>query len=195
MRTAGDDRHGELARILLAQIDSLTAQIDQLTTPIEELITAMPAAQGVNADGTTGPIAGRRPDAPVLPATDRIREVPGISAQAAQVIIAEVGLDMTRFPTAAHLVSRAKLSPRTIQSGARSRPGKTAKGNPCLKGVLGDAAAAAGKTRTFPGERYRRLARRRGKLKAWRPAGLPPACSTLGAVRAGTLLRWPLSAG
>jgi transposase len=82
------------------------------------------------------------------------------------VIIAEIGLDMTRFPTAAHLVSWAKLSPRTIQSGAKSRPGKTGKGNPYLKGVLGDAAAAAGKTDTFLGERYRRILKRRGKLKA-----------------------------
>jgi transposase len=73
---------------------------------------------------------------------------------------------MTRFPTAGHLVSWAHLSPRTIQSGARTQPGRTGKGNPYLKGVLGDAAAAAGKTSTFLGERYRRLARRRGKLKA-----------------------------
>jgi transposase len=102
----------------------------------------------------------------VLPTAARLAEIPGISAHAAQVIIAEIGLDMTRFPTAGHLVSRAHLSPRTIQSGAHSHPGRTGKGNPCLKGVLGDAAAAAGKTATFPGERYRRLARRRGKLKA-----------------------------
>ena len=73
---------------------------------------------------------------------------------------------MTRFPAAGRLVSRARLCPRTIASGASERPGKTAKGNPYLKGVLGDAAAAAGKTTTFPGQRYRRLARRRGKLKA-----------------------------
>jgi transposase len=161
-----DDHHGELASILLAQIDSLTAQIDWLTTRIEELIPAIPAAQGVDPDGTTGPHAGRGPDAPVLPAAARLAEIPGISAHAAQVIIAEIGLDMTRFPTAAHLVSWARLSPRTIQSGPRTRPGKTAKGNPYLKGVLGDAAAAAGKTSTFLGERYRRLAKRRGKLKA-----------------------------
>jgi transposase len=102
----------------------------------------------------------------VLPAVARLAEIPGISANAAQVIIAEVGLDMTRFPTAGHLVSWARLSPRTIQSGARTRPGRTAKGNPYLKGVLGDAAAAAGKTSTFLGERYRRLVKRRGKLKA-----------------------------
>jgi transposase len=82
------------------------------------------------------------------------------------VIIAEIGLDMTRFPTAGHLVSWAKLSPRAIQSGASSRPGRTGKGNPYLKGVLGEAAAAAARTDTFLGERYRRLVRRRGKLKA-----------------------------
>jgi transposase len=73
---------------------------------------------------------------------------------------------MTQFPTAGHLVSWAKLSPRTIQSGAKHRSGKTGKGNPYLKGVLGEVAAAAAKTNTFLGERYRRLVKRRGKLKA-----------------------------
>jgi len=63
-------------------------------------------------------------------------------------------------------VSWAKLSPRTIQSGARSRAGRTGKGNPYLKGLLGEAAAAAAKTSTFLGERYRRIVKRRGKLKA-----------------------------
>jgi hypothetical protein len=63
-------------------------------------------------------------------------------------------------------VSWAKLSPRTIQSGPKTRGGKTGKGNPYLKSVLGEAAAAAAKTNTFLGERYRRLVKRRGKLKA-----------------------------
>ena len=161
-----DDHHGELARMLLDQIDALTAQITRLTTRIEELIAAIPAAQGVNADGTTGPKAGTGPGAPVLPAVDRLDEVTGIGRESAQVIIAEVGLAMSAFPTAAHLVSWAKISPRTIQSGARSRPGRTGKGNPYLKGILGEAAAAAAKTSTFLGERYRRLVKRRGKLKA-----------------------------
>ena len=73
---------------------------------------------------------------------------------------------MAQFPTAAHLVSWAKVSPRTIQSGPRSRSGKVGKGNPYLKRVLGEAATAAAKTDTFLGERYRRLVRRRGKPKA-----------------------------
>src|SRR6266542_2152828 len=136
-----DDHHAELARLLLDQIDALDAQIGTLTTRIKELLAAIPAAQGVDADSTTGP-------------------------GAAQIIIAELGLDMGIFPTPAHLVSWAKLCPRTIQSGAKHRAGTTGKGNPYLKGVLGEAAAAAAKTDTFLGERYRRLVKRRGKRKA-----------------------------
>lgn len=73
---------------------------------------------------------------------------------------------MTRFPSVGHLVSWTRLCPRTIQSGAKTEAGKTGKGNPYLKSILGEAAAAAGKTETFLGERYRRLVRRRGKTRA-----------------------------
>jgi len=188
-----DQHHGELARMLLDQIDQLTAHIDTLDSRIEELIAAMPAARGVDADGTTGPGAGLGPGAAVLPAIDRLDEIPGIARHTGQVVIAEIGLDMARFATAGHLVSWAKLSPRTIQSGARSRGGKTGKGNPYLKGVLGQAAAAAAKTDTFLGERYRRLARRIGKLKAlvavarsilviiWHLLAIPPPASATSA--------------
>jgi transposase len=161
-----DDHHAELARMLLDQIDALTAQIGTLTTRIEELIAAIPAAQGVDADGTTGPGAGTGPDAARLNAITRLDEVPGISAHGAQIILAETGLDMTRFLTPGHLVSWAKLCPRTIQSGAKNRSGKSGKGNPYLKGILGEIATAAAKTDTFLGERYRRIVKRRGKLKA-----------------------------
>ena len=161
-----DDHHAELARMLLDQIDTLGAQITKLTARLEQLLAAIPAAQGVDADGTTGPGAGAAADAAVLPAVTRLDEVTGIGQDAAQVIIAEVGLDMAIFPTPAQLVSWAKLCPRTIQSGAKTRGGKTGKGNPYLKGILGEAAAAAAKTDTFLGERYRRLVKRRGKLKA-----------------------------
>jgi transposase len=161
-----DDHHAELARMLLDQIDALGGQIGTLTTRIEELLAAIPAAHGVDADGTTGPGAGSGPDAVVLPAVARLDEVSGIGPGTAQVIIAEIGLDMGVFPTPGQLVSWAKLSPRTLQSGATRRGGKTGKGNPYLKGVLGEAAAAAAKTDTFLGERYRRLVKRRGKLKA-----------------------------
>jgi transposase len=161
-----DNHHAELARMLLDQIDTLSAQIGKLTARIEELLAAIPAAQGVDADGTTGPGAGTGPGAAVLPAVARLDEVTGIGRDAAQVILAELGLDMGIFPTPGHLVSWAKLCPRTLQSGTKHRAGKTGKGNPYLKGILGEAAAAAAKTDTFLGERYRRLVKRRGKLKA-----------------------------
>ena len=161
-----DDHHAELARMLLDQIDGLSTQISKLTGRIEELIGAIPAARGVDADGSTGPGAGLGDDAPVIPALGRLDEIPGISRATAQGIIAEIGLDMTRFPTSGHLVSWAKLSPRAIQSGSKNRTGRTGKGDPYLRGIPGEAAAAASRTDTFPGERYRRIVRRRGKLKA-----------------------------
>ena len=106
-----DAHHGELARMLLDQIDALTAQITRLTIRIEELIAAIPEAQGVDPDGTTGPLAGRVPGSPVLPAIDRLDEITGIGREAAQVIIAEIGLQMEAFPTPGHLVSWARLAP------------------------------------------------------------------------------------
>ncbi|MGH3305235.1 MAG: transposase [Streptosporangiaceae bacterium] len=154
-----DTRHGELARMLLDQIDALTAEVATLTTRIEELIAAIPEAWGVDPDDTTGRGAGHAPGSPVLPAIDRLDEITGIGRDAAQVIIAEVGLRMEVFPTAGHLVSWAKVSPRTVQSGNRSHSAGTGNGNPYLKGIPGSAAAAAARTDTFPGQRYRRLAR------------------------------------
>lgn len=160
------DHHGELARILLDQIDALTTQIDALTARVTELIAAIPAAQGVDADGTTGPDAGTSPGAPVLPAVARLDEITGCGVIAAQAIIAEIGLDMTIFGTPGRLVSWAKRCPQTRQSGKKTTTGKAGKGNPYLNGILGEIAASASRTDTFLGERYRRLARRRGKRKA-----------------------------
>jgi transposase len=160
-----DEHHAELARMLLGQIDTLTSQIATLTGRIDALITAIPAARTSGHDDAGG---GADPGAPAghANAITRLDEIPGISPLGAQIILAEVGLDMSRFPTANHLVSWAKLCPRTIQSGATNRYGKAGKGNPYLKGVLGEAATAAAKTNTFLGERYRRIVKRRGKLKA-----------------------------
>ena len=75
------------------------------------------------------------------------------------------GLDMTRFPTAAHLVSWAGLCPSAGQSGPRTRAGKKGQGDTWLRGALGRAANNAARTATFLGERYGRIARR-GKAKA-----------------------------
>jgi transposase len=158
--------HGELARILLDQIDALTARINQLSDRVTELIAQIPAAQGVDADGVTGPDAGAGPDAVILPAVARLDEITGCGVIAAQAVIAEIGLDMTVFGTPGRLVSWAKRCPQTRQSGKKTATGKAGKGNPYLNGILGEIAASASRTDTFLGERYRRIARRRGKRKA-----------------------------
>jgi transposase len=161
-----DDHHGELARLLLDQIAFLDDRIAQLTARAAELTAAMPAAWGIDPDGTTGPGAGTGPDAPVLPAAQRLAEIPGVSQYLARAIIAEVGLDMTRFPAAAHLVSWAGLCPAARQPGPRTRAGKKGQGNAWLRASLGQAATGAARTATFLGERYHRIARRRGTAKA-----------------------------
>jgi transposase len=181
-----DDHHGELAELLLDQITSLDAKIGRLGARAAGLTAAMPAAWGINADGTTGPGAGTGPDAPVLNAAARLAEIPGISEDLARAIIAETGLDMTRFPTAAHLVSWAGLCPSARQSGPRTRAGKKGQGDTWLRGSLGQAAIGAARTATFLGERYHRIARRRGKGKAQ----VAVARSILGQV-AGTRCRAP----
>jgi transposase len=97
----------------------------------------------------------------------RLDEIPGIGRTAACVIIAEVGVDMSRFPTAGHLCSWARFAPGVKESAGRKKGnGATGHGNRYLARVLGEAALSAGKTDTFLGERYRRIARRRGKKKA-----------------------------
>jgi transposase len=161
-----EDHHGEIARILLDQIDGLTAQVEALTSRISELIAGIPAAWGIDADGTAGPGAGAGPDAAVLPAVARLDEITGCGPYAAQAVIAEIGLDMTAFGAPGRLVSWAKLCPQTRQSGQGTSHAKPGKGNPWLGGILGEIAATAARTDTFLGQRYRRIARRRGKRKA-----------------------------
>jgi transposase len=112
-----DDHHGELAGLLLDQIAFLDQRITALATRAAELAAAMPAAWGVDGDGTTGPGAGTGPDAAVLPAVARLAEIPGVSENLARAVIAETGLDMTRFPDAAHLVLG-----RAVPVGAAVRP-------------------------------------------------------------------------
>jgi transposase len=137
------DHHRLLLTKMLARIDALDADIAELESTIEELV------------------------APFAVAVDRLDEIPGVGVTAAQVIIAEVGVDMSRFPTAAHLASWARFAPGVKESaGKRKGTGATGHGNRYLARALGEAAVAAGKTDTFLGERYRRIAKRRGNKRA-----------------------------
>jgi transposase len=137
------DHHGFLLATMLGRIDQASADIAELEAKIEAEI---------------GPFA---------PAVDRLDEICGVGRTAAQVIIAEIGTDMGRFPTPGHLASWAKFAPGVKQSAGKTN-GKatTGHGNPYLARVLGEAAVVAGRTDTFLGERYRRIARRRGAKKA-----------------------------
>ncbi|EWT04506.1 hypothetical protein N864_11370 [Intrasporangium chromatireducens Q5-1] len=97
----------------------------------------------------------------------RLDQIPGIGPAAAGMIIAEIGTDMTRFPTAAHLASWAKFSPTVKQSAGKTKGNAaTGRGNRYLARALGEAAVGASRTNTFLGERFRRIARRRGKQRA-----------------------------
>jgi transposase len=157
--------HGEIAQMLLDQIGFLDKHIARTTMLIGEQLAMIRAAWGIDDDASTGPGAGTGDGAIVKPAVARLDEIPGISAGLAASIIAETGLDMSRFPTAAHLVSWAGLCPRTMQSGPRTRHAK-GHGSSYLRGYLGQAANGAAGTPTFLGERHARIARRRGGAKA-----------------------------
>ncbi|HEY9327698.1 MAG TPA: IS110 family transposase [Streptomyces sp.] len=153
-----EEHHAFMCRMLLDTIDYLTVQIDKLTARI-----TLRLAELSTTEDDEGPGQGT-----LIPITDteRLDEMPGIGPGTAQVIPAETGLDMSVFPTADHLVSWAKLSPRTIQSGGKNTSGPTGKGNPWLRGALGEAAISAARTDTFLGARYRRIVERRGHMKA-----------------------------
>jgi hypothetical protein len=128
---------------MLGRIDQASADIAELEVHIEAEIT------------------------PFQVAADRLDEITGVGRTAAQVIIAEVGVDMSRFPTPGHLVSWARFAPGVKESaGRRKGNATTGHGNPYLARVLGEAAVAAGRTNTFLGERYRRITRRRGAKRA-----------------------------
>jgi transposase len=136
------DHHGRILRMMLDNIDRLTAQITALDTTIEEVI---------------GPFAAQ---------VAQLDEVTGIGRTAAQDLIGELGVDMSRFPSDAHLVSWAKFCPQVHESAGKKKNKGRGKGNPWLAATLGNIAAAVVRTDSFLGARYRRIARRRGKQKA-----------------------------
>jgi transposase len=156
--------HPMLIGLHLDHIALLDRQIAALDDEIEAALAQIPAARGVGEDGV--PSADPGPGAAVLPAAERLAEIPGVSPALARAIIAETGLDMTRFPTAGHLASWAGLAPAARQSGPRNRKPAKGQGDAYLKGYCTQAATGAARTDTFLGERLRRLSRRLGGTRA-----------------------------
>jgi transposase len=137
------DQHAAVLSMMLTTIDHYTTQIGQLTAKIEALAE------------------------PYLHQITQLDAIPGIGVVCAQDIIAEIGTDMTVFPTASHLVSWARWSPQVKQSaGKRKGSNATGRGNPYLGAALGEATISTGRTQSFLGAKYRRLARRMPKKKA-----------------------------
>jgi transposase len=135
--------HRFMLQLHLDHIDQLDAMIGRLSARIEDQL------------------------APFAQTMQRLQTIPGISERTAQTVAAEIGLDMTPFPTAEHLASWAGLCPGNDQSGGKRRSGRTPMGNRWLKQILVQAAWAASRTKdTYLRAHYHRLARRRGKKRA-----------------------------
>jgi transposase len=100
-------------------------------------------------------------------AVDLLVTIPGVSVRTAEVILAEIGLDMTRFPTAGHLASWAGMCPGNHESAGKRGPGNVRPGSPWLRHALVEAAQAAGRSRgSYLSPRHARIRARRGKQRA-----------------------------
>jgi len=137
------DHHRFLLAELLDQADDLERRIDRFSARIEELC---------------------RPFEAQIKAIDAI---PGFDVRGAQNVIAEIGTDMSRFPTAGHLASWAGMCPGNHKTGGKSRSGKTTKGSRWFRTTLAQAAQGARHTKTsYFRAQYGRLSRKRGAKKA-----------------------------
>ena len=137
------DHHALLLRLALAHLEHLEGAIAALDRRVDEVI------------------------APFARARDRLDTITGIGKRAAETIIAEIGVDMSVFPTAAHLASWAGRCPGNNRTGGKRRSGKPTRGNRWLGEVLIECAWAAARSRdTYLSAQYWRLARRIGKKKA-----------------------------
>ena len=138
-----DVEHGIVVGAILAHIDFLDEQISLLSDAIEEQIR------------------------PFAPAVELLCTIPGVQRRTAEVIIAEIGADMSIFPTAGHLASWAGLCPGNDESAGKRRSGRTRKGSRWLGIALTEAAQANTRSRdTYLSAQYRRLKSRRGHRKA-----------------------------
>ncbi|SCL24925.1 IS110 family transposase [Micromonospora inyonensis] len=137
------DHHAFICRTMLDRIDAAAATIDAFSARIEDEIR------------------------PFQTIVARLDTIPGVNARTAQVLIAEIGVDMSRFPTPGHLASWAGMCPGNHESAGKHHGGATRKGDSWLRGALGEAGAGAARSKdTYLQARYRRIASRRGKKRA-----------------------------
>jgi transposase len=147
LRRALQGRFGDHQRFMVAQ---QLAHVDYLDAAIAE----------VGAE-----VADRLGDSQAV--IERLDTIPGVGRHLAESLVAEIGADMSRFPTAGHLASWAGMCPGNHESAGKRQGGRTRKGSPWLRALLVQAAHAAGRKKgTYLQAQYRRLSARRGKKKA-----------------------------
>jgi transposase len=137
------DHHAFMTKFHLNNIDHLDDAMTELDARIDEVI------------------------APFQAARELLTTIPGISTRVAEIVIAEIGVDMSVFPTAKHLASWAGVCPTQNESAGRVKSTNTAPGNHYLKAALGIAAMTASRSRnSYLAVKYRRLATRQGRMRA-----------------------------
>jgi transposase len=137
------EHHRFLLELLLDEVETVERFIDRMEARIAAVLS------------------------PFVPALQRLQTIPGVSQRTAEVLVAEIGTQMERFPSEDHLASWAGLCPGNDESAGKKRSGKTPKGNTWLKRALVQAAWAASRTKdTYLAAHYRRLAARRGRKRA-----------------------------
>ncbi len=135
--------HATMTRALLADIDYIDTAIDQLDSTVDQMMVPFEIAR------------------------DRLDTAPGIGKHHAENIIAEIGIDMTRFPTAGHLASWAGVCPGNNESAGKHKATSTRHGNPWLTTILVEAAWSAVRTKDcYLGVRFQRIRKRRGEQRA-----------------------------
>jgi transposase len=161
------DHHRFLLAQQLAHIDFLDEQIETIGAEIARQIETMaPQANSPAADAAPS-TPGDPPALTWETAVALVATVPGVDQRTAEVILAEIGIDMGQFPTDKHLTSWAGLAPGNHESAGKRYSGRTRKGNRVLTSALVQAAWGAVRTKdTFLKARYHRLAARRGKKRA-----------------------------
>lgn len=135
--------HAMLCRAMLARIDQANATIDELTAAVEVLLDPHEAA------------------------VQLLISIPGVHQRTAQVILAEIGTDMSRFPTAGHLASWAGMCPGNNESAGKHRSGRTRHGSKWLRIALVESAHGAARSKdTYLSAQYHRIRGRRGPGRA-----------------------------
>ena len=172
---AAGDRLGQeevsalLHKSLLPKLEEITSSMESITTPLQRALLRQILDHIDDLNRRVEVLDGMVEQymEEYAQALDALDEIPGIARRSAQVILAEIGLDMGRFPSAAHLCSWAGVSPGNHQSAGKRKHGRTNKGNKALKSMLVQCAKAAGKVKSsYFYAQYQRIAARRGKNRA-----------------------------